>query len=68
MQARRPRAERFEVLDFVPGFGTTTEARAYASRVPDLEPGAYTFRLRQLDFDGGFEMLPEVSRCSRRSR
>lgn len=56
------------MLDFVPGFGTTTEARAYASRVPDLEPGAYTFRLRQLDFDGGFEMLPEVSRCSRRSR
>ncbi|MEL6771938.1 MAG: T9SS type A sorting domain-containing protein [Bacteroidota bacterium] len=60
VQARRPRAERFEVLDFVPGFGTTTEAQAYAFRVSDLEPGTYTFRLRQLDFDGGFEMLPEV--------
>ncbi|MEM8599217.1 MAG: T9SS type A sorting domain-containing protein [Bacteroidota bacterium] len=60
VQMRLPEAERFDVVDFVRGFGTTSEARSYNFRVPDLEPGTYAFRLRQLDFDGGFEIFPEV--------
>ncbi|MEM6782982.1 MAG: T9SS type A sorting domain-containing protein [Bacteroidota bacterium] len=60
VQVRMPQAERFEVLDFVRGYGTTSEAQFYSFRAPDLAPGTYAFRLRQLDFDGGFEIFPEV--------
>ena len=37
---------------FVPGAGTTTEARSYTRRVEGLGAGRHTFRLRQVDFDG----------------
>ncbi|MEO1728559.1 MAG: T9SS type A sorting domain-containing protein [Bacteroidota bacterium] len=60
IEARASGASTFETLDFVAGAGTTSEAQAYAFRLPDLAPGTYTFRLRQLDFDGRFEVLPEV--------
>ncbi|MEM6782771.1 MAG: T9SS type A sorting domain-containing protein [Bacteroidota bacterium] len=60
IEVRAPGATDFAVLDFVTGAGTTSEAQAYAFRMPDLAPGTYTFRLRQLDFDGRFEMLPEA--------
>lgn len=50
----------FESLGFADGHGTTTEAQSYAYRVADLEPGTYTFRLKQLDFDGQFEYTFEV--------
>ncbi|MEM9998255.1 MAG: hypothetical protein AAF809_11190, partial [Bacteroidota bacterium] len=60
VQLRAPDAADFAVVDFVPGAGTTAEAQTYAFRIADLAPGTYTLRLRQLDFDGRFEMLPEV--------
>jgi hypothetical protein len=45
---------------FVEGHGTTTEAQDYTYQVPDLTSGVYTFRLKQVDFDGAFEFSPEV--------
>jgi hypothetical protein len=43
---------------FVDGRGTTTEAQDYTYRVPDLTAGTYAFRLKQVDFDGSFELSP----------
>ena len=42
----------FQKIGFREGQGTTTEVTDYRFRVSDLEPGSYTFRLRQVDLDG----------------
>ncbi|MEL6769582.1 MAG: lamin tail domain-containing protein [Bacteroidota bacterium] len=60
VQVRGPQADAFGPLGFVEGRGTTTEAQSYAFRTDALAPGTYTFRLKQLDFDGAFEYSPEV--------
>ena len=39
---------------------TTELPQRYQYRVEGLEPGGYTFRLKQIDFDGTFEFTPEV--------
>lgn len=44
----------FEQIGFVPGFGTTTESKAYSYIDSKLEAGNYTYRLKQIDFDGSF--------------
>lgn len=51
--------ESWDVLGFVNGHGTTTETQAY-SHTASLQPGTYTFRLKQIDFDGQFEFLGNV--------
>ncbi|MFQ5570064.1 MAG: T9SS type A sorting domain-containing protein [Rhodothermales bacterium] len=50
----------FTQLGFVEGFGTTEWPQSYQYRVRALDPGTYTFRLKQIDFDGTFEYSPEV--------
>jgi hypothetical protein len=45
---------RYEVVGWVEGAGTTTEARAYSFTVARTVPGRQAFRLRQVDFDGAF--------------
>lgn len=50
----------FEVLDFVDGNGTTTEAQTYNYRVSGMDIGTHVFRLRQIDFDGAFEITGEI--------
>ncbi|HEY6436363.1 MAG TPA: T9SS type A sorting domain-containing protein, partial [Ignavibacteriaceae bacterium] len=44
----------FEQIGFVPGFGTTTEPKAYSYTDSKLNAGNYTYRLKQIDFDGSF--------------
>ena len=50
----------FETIGFVPGFGTTTETRSYNYTDSDLKAGLYTYRLKQIDFDGTFEYSDEI--------
>ena len=50
----------FNVLSFVEGQGTTSEAASYRYRTSDLDPGQYTFRLRQVDRDGTASYSAEV--------
>ncbi|HSW54439.1 MAG TPA: kelch repeat-containing protein [Ignavibacteriaceae bacterium] len=47
-------------VGFVPGFGTTTEAKSYSFSDQNLQNGNYTYRLKQIDFDGTFEYSQEV--------
>ena len=50
----------WEAVDWVEGHGTTELPQSYTYRVEDLDPGRYTFRLKQIDYDGTFEYHPEV--------
>jgi hypothetical protein len=45
----------FEKVGFVNGNGTTTEVKSYSFIDGALSSGTYTYRLKQLDFDGTFE-------------
>jgi hypothetical protein len=56
------RVERKNIFDndwsdigFVPGYGTTTEGKNYSFEDANLIIGKYTYRLKQVDFDGTFE-------------
>jgi hypothetical protein len=46
----------------VEGAGTSQEAHSYSRRVEDLNFGAHTFRLRQIDADGGEAVLDQRAR------
>ena len=52
--------EGWDVLGFVEGHGTTTEAQTYAYTAGDMGVGTHAFRLKQIDFDGAFEYSGEV--------
>ncbi len=52
--------EDWNVLGFVEGHGTTTEAQTYGYTVGDMAVGTHTFRLKQIDFDGAFEYSDEL--------
>ena len=45
----------FENVGFVPGFGTTSESKSYSFTDAGLQPGKYSYRLKQIDFDGTFQ-------------
>lgn len=44
----------FEKVGYVPGFGTTTEPKSYSFVDSKVGSGNYTYRLKQVDFDGSF--------------
>jgi photosystem II stability/assembly factor-like uncharacterized protein len=46
---------RWVVIGFVEGNGTTTEPRSYSFTDKNLERGIYKYRLKQTDFDGTFD-------------
>jgi N-acetylneuraminic acid mutarotase len=50
----------WEVIGYVPGFGTTTEPKSYSYTDSEVFTGKHTYRLKQIDFDGSFEYSPEV--------
>ena len=47
--------KEWEMVGFVPGFGTTTEIHQYSFVDESLQSGNYQYRLKQIDFDGNFE-------------
>jgi|WetSurMetagenome_2_1015567.scaffolds.fasta_scaffold36990_2 hypothetical protein len=44
----------FTTIGFVSGFGTTTETKSYRFVDGNLTSGNYSYRLKQVDFDGSF--------------
>jgi len=65
IERKIPLDERWKEVGFVPGFGTTTERKSYAYTDENLNMGSYSYRLKQIDFDGKFEyseaIIVEVS-------
>jgi hypothetical protein len=54
-EIQRSNDGEFETIAFVEGHGTTTETQAYAYSDREVNSGIYTYRLKQVDFDGTFE-------------
>ena len=57
---RKAETNEYMTIGFVQGFGTTTEPRNYSYTDNTVETGSYTYRLKQVDFDGTFAYSPEV--------
>ncbi|HEY6907157.1 MAG TPA: T9SS type A sorting domain-containing protein, partial [Ignavibacteriaceae bacterium] len=51
----RSSGSEFETIGFVNGSGTTTERRSYSFTDDNVLSGTYTYRLKQIDFDGTFQ-------------
>ena len=54
-QVERSSGSAYEVVGFVAGSGTTTEIRNYNFVDQNVASGTYSYRLKQVDFDGTFE-------------
>jgi len=54
-QVERSNGSAFEVVGFVAGNGTTTEIQNYSFTDENLASGKYSYRLKQIDFNGTFE-------------
>lgn len=50
----------FVTIGFVKGYGTTTNPHEYTFIDKSLQPGKYTYRLKQLDFNGKYEFSKAV--------
>ena len=57
---RKAKDSEFEKIGYVPGFGTTTETKSYSFTDSKISSGIYSYRLKQIDFDGSYEYSPEV--------
>ncbi|HSP89109.1 MAG TPA: T9SS type A sorting domain-containing protein [Ignavibacteriaceae bacterium] len=51
----------WEKIGFAAGFGTTTETKSYSYIDSKVSGGNYSYRLKQIDFDGRFEYSNEVN-------
>ncbi|MBK9099324.1 MAG: T9SS type A sorting domain-containing protein [bacterium] len=52
--------QSWQKIGFVPGFGTTTEPKSYSFLDEKVETGIYSYRLKQIDFDGTFHYSDAV--------
>ncbi len=60
VERKTPVDERWIDIGFVPGFGTTTEKRSYSFTDNNLSTGLYSYRLKQIDYDGTVEYSNEI--------
>jgi hypothetical protein len=61
-EVQRSTGGEFEAIAFVEGRGTTTEVQTYSYLDGTVSAGTYSYRLKQIDFDGtfGFSNVVEV--------
>lgn len=52
---RQSAVGKWERIGFVEGNGTTTEINHYTFVDNSLSPGSYQYRIKQIDYEGGFE-------------
>lgn len=53
--SKQSAVDNWDIIGFVPGFGTITEPKSYTYEDKDVSHGVYYYRLKQVDFDGSFE-------------
>jgi tartrate-resistant acid phosphatase type 5 len=51
----------YEVIKFIEGNGTTTELNHYSYSDLNLNPGFYSYRLKQIDFNGNYNYSKEIN-------
>lgn len=54
-EIQRSNGGEFKTIDFVNGHGTTTQPQTYNYTDKNLQSGKYSYRLKQIDFDGKSE-------------
>ncbi|WP_290661573.1 T9SS type A sorting domain-containing protein [Ignavibacterium sp.] len=59
-EIQRSNGGEFMKVDFVPGYGTTTQPQTYQFVDKNVPAGKYTYRLKQIDYNGQFEYSPAV--------
>ena len=57
---RKAETSEYITIGYVEGAGTTTEPQNYGYTDNKVETGTYTYRLKQVDFDGTFTYSNEV--------
>ena len=57
---RHTTTSNWETIGYVPGFGTTSESKIYSYTDDKIVTGTYTYRLKQVDYDGTFRYSDEV--------
>ena len=60
-EVQRKTSDEFITIGFVRGKGTTTEVQNYSFTDSKLSVGNYSYRLKQIDFDGSFEYSNEIN-------
>lgn len=60
-EVQRKTAAEWQTIGFVEGSGTTTQPQAYSYTDADLTAGTYSYRLRQVDFDGSSYTYDELN-------
>jgi N-acetylneuraminic acid mutarotase len=60
-QIERNSGAGFVEVGFVPGAGTISEPQLYSFADIGLKAGQYSYRLKQIDYDGSFEYTNEVN-------
>ena len=53
-EIQRMKDQEWELIGFVPGYGTTVERHSYSFTDDNVSSGLYQYRLKQIDFDGTF--------------
>lgn len=61
MVERKSNGNNFESIIMVKGKGTTSEKSVYNFTDKNLTPGNYTYRLKQIDFNGKYEYSNEIN-------
>ncbi|MBT8383244.1 MAG: T9SS type A sorting domain-containing protein, partial [Ignavibacteria bacterium] len=59
-EVERSNGSSFEKIGYVQGNGTTTEPTAYTFTDDNVVMSSYSYRLRQIDFDGSFEFSETI--------
>lgn len=54
-EVQRSYGNEFVTIAFVEGHGTTTQTQVYSYTDKNVNAGIYSYRLKQVDFDGSFE-------------
>ena len=58
---RKENGKEYVFVGFVEGKGTTTNSQEYSFADYNLAVGKYSYRLKQIDFDGSVSYSPEIS-------
>ena len=61
-EIQRSKAENeYEKIGYVPGHGTTTKIQTYSYTDSKVASGNYTYRLKQIDYDGTIDYSDEIA-------
>jgi hypothetical protein len=60
-EIQRSISPEFQTIGFVDGHGTTTETQSYIFVDRNVNVGSYSYRLKQVDFNGRYEYSPVVN-------